>query len=65
MIQCTVIPLVSNEVSSFVYRAAPRVQEVGQDYSDDSDYGGLNSYKTQIIVPKKTYGGQEVRKHDS
>ena len=43
---------------SFVYRAEPRVQEVGQDYSDD--YGGLDSYKTQIIVPK-TYSGQEVR----
>ena len=34
--------------------------EAGQDYSDDYDGPGLDSYKTQIIVPK-TYGGQEVR----
>ena len=40
-------------------RTGQDYQEAGQDYSDD--YGGLNSYKTQIIVPK-TYSGQEVCK---
>ena len=42
------------------HRIELRPMEVGQDYSDDYEGPGLDSYKTQIIVPK-TYSGQEVR----
>ena len=46
------------DIGKVVVKDTIRPQEVGQDYSD-SDYEGLHSYKTQIIVPK-TYGAQEV-----